>query len=174
MPKRAATSFHDGELLITLPAGFVLLHVDDDKAQWSKGWSGRKVDWAWQEPDGLYLCELKDPECTDAGAHPRPVGLGSHVDKIIDELSGSDYANLFAKKACSTLAQLPHAKDATNYRYLIVAAISVPDFTGAVAMAAADNVRRHMAQLGNDMPVVVLNIEQWNTQLQPRTLKRVP
>ncbi len=174
MPKRATASLHDGELLITLPAGFLLVHVDDNKAPWSKGWEGRKVDWAWQEPNGLYLCELKDPECTDAGAHPQPEGRGSHVGKIIDELRGNDYANVLAQKACRTLAQLPHAKADSNYRYLIVAAISVPDFTAAVAMAAADNVRRHMVQLGNDMPVVVLNIEQWNTQLQPRTLKRVP
>ncbi len=174
MPKRAATSLHDGELLITLPAGFLLVHVDDDKAPWSKGWKGRKVDWAWQEPDGLYFCELKDPECMDADTHPRPVGHKSHVGKVLEELSGIDYANVLAQKACNTLVQLPHANGVASYRYLIVAAISHPDFTSAIAMAAADNVRRHMAQVGTDMPVLVLNIKQWNTHLQPRALTRVP
>ena len=173
MAKRANTIFHDEELLVTLPSASFLVHVDDNNATWTKKWVGSKVDWAWQEPEGFYLCELKDPECKGALLHPQPTGKPSHADITINKLIGETFPDEFAANVRDTLANQPHAKAATNIRYIVVAAISHSNFMSAVAMTAGDIIKRDLAKMQIDIPVVVLNIAEWNAQLAPRKLDRV-
>lgn len=174
MPKRADTCFHDDELLATLPNASFLIHVDDNKAPWTSAWVGSKVDWAWQEPGGFYLCELKDPECAGAVANPRPAGQLTHVAATVAKLTNASFPNDFAKNVVDTLANQPHAQSASNLRYIVVAAISHKNFNSTVALPASDVIKKHLLKMGLDIPVAVLNIDAWNSQLAPRTLKRVP
>ena len=174
MAKPAETHFHDEELLVTLPNAWILIHVDDNGAPWAKGWQGTKVDWAWEEPGGFFLCELKDPECSGASTHPATAGQPTHIQKTINKLSGTAFPNEFASNVKDTIANQPYAKAAANYKYIVVAAISDPNFNAAVAGPAGLVIERHLFQLGVPMPVLVVNIAEWNAQLSPRTLQRVP
>lgn len=159
--------------MVTLPNASFLVHVDDNNATWTKDWVGSKVDWAWQEPEGFYLCELKDPECKGALSHPLPAGTLSHTDITIKKLIGETFPNEFAANVRDTLVNQPHSKAATNIRYIVVAAISHSNFMSAVAMTAGDMIRRDLAQMKIDIPVVVVNIDEWNAQLAPRKLERI-
>ena len=174
MRKRANTIFHDEEMMVTLPNASVLIHVDDDNAPWTHSWKGSKVDWAWQEKEMLYLCELKDPECSEAVANLKPIGQSSHIQLTVDKLANEIFPNEFAKNANDTIANLPYARNAKNITYVVVIAISNPAFDGAIALAAQDLIRRHLIKMGRDIPVAVLNISEWNMQLTPRSLQRIP
>ncbi len=174
MRKRANTIFHDEELIVTLPNASVLIHVDDDDAEWTRDWKDSKVDWAWQEKENFYLCELKDPECSGAVANPKPINQSSHVKLTVDKLTNKSFPNEFAKNAYDTIANLPYAKNAKNITYVVVIAISNPAFDGAVALVAQDLIRLHLIKMGRDIPVAVLNIAEWNNQLAPRLLQRKP
>lgn len=174
MRKRANMIFHDEELMVTLPNASILIHVDDGEAEWTRGWKESKVDWAWQEKEKLYLCELKDPECNGAIGNPKPIGQSSHIQLIVNKLTNETFPNEFAKNANDTIANLPHARNANNITYIVLIAISNPAFDGAIALAAQDLIKRHLIKMGRDIPVAVLNIAEWNIQLAPRSLQRIP
>jgi hypothetical protein len=171
--KRADCIIHDVELHITLPDAYVVIHVDDDNAPWVRGWKGSKVDWAWEEPGMFYLCELKDPECSGAVEHALPAGQPSHIQATIAKLTSTTFPNEFAMNVRDTLENQPHAKTSINTSFIVVAAISDPNFNAAVAGPASATIRRHLARLKINIPVVVLNIDEWNKQLSPRRIERM-
>jgi hypothetical protein len=160
----------DTELQITLPNAFLVVHVDDDKADWRQGWSGSNVDWAWQEQDSFFLCEIKDPECTGAVNHPK---TPSHVAQVVGKLASDAFPNEFAKNVKDTLDNQPHCKTAKNVRYVVVAGISDPNFVSAVAGPASAVIQRHLLRMDLDIPVLVVNIAMWNELLAPRAIARV-
>ncbi len=171
MAKRANTLFHDEEIQITLPDAFALYHVDAPQASWSQGWQGKRVDWAWEEPNHYFLCGLKDPDCLGASQHPPP--HGSHKQAVLAELSASP--NAIAQKAEETIRQHPPTQ--SNKKpliFIVLIAISDPAFDSAVQQTAAGTVERELLRKGVIARVVVVNLASWNTLLGPRSINRVP
>lgn len=180
MRSHAAISLRDGELEITLPAAVAAFHVDDGSAPWTAGWEGPKADWVWCEPARMFLCELKDPECSGAMLHPPAAGL-PHAARILAELSSRDFPNEFARLAVNSLERLEEAgipasvyglPAAPAVTLVVLVAVSDPSFDAVISQTAANLIEQHLAGLGRPMPVVVVNLAAWNSELAPRRVNR--
>ncbi len=173
----AALAFRDGELEARLPDAIALYHVDGRNAPWFRGWEGRKADWAWLERDRLFICELRDPECSGAAAHPASAAR-SHSDGVLLKLHQVDPPNVFAEKAHNTLERLrsegvlPTSTDQYAITYIVLIAISDRSFDAMVRQTAAELIKRHLAGLGETAGVVVIDLTAWNALLAPRTIVR--
>ena len=137
MPDRAHITFHDDELRATIPGAFAVYHIDDARAAWSPGWTGKKVDWVWCEADHLFLCELKDPESAGAIAHSPLSSASSHVQGVLDKLAQAGFDNEFATKAHDTIHNHPPARAAARRSFIVAAAISDPLFDVVAQQTAA-------------------------------------
>jgi hypothetical protein len=162
--KFTSKSFEDGELSATLPSATCVYHVES-----AAGYPPQtaRVDWAWDEPSLHLLCELKDPECAGAMQHnPTATGI------MRSELAGDSFPQNLAEKAHQTALHHAASANRPSRVYIVMAAISA--LTVAEMQTAALLIQKSLSNLGTTMPVIVVNIAEWNKQLTPRTIKRIP
>lgn len=174
MGKPSSISFQDDELLVTLPAATRVVHIDDTAAPWAAQLTGKKVDWAWEEPNTLYLCEIKDPEASGALKHPPGPPHQSHAGRIVRELGGASYGEMLAQKAINTLDKMPSINPhQLGVTYVVLLGISNPLFTSAEAQTASLQIERHLRALNKAIDrVVVATLQSWNDCLGPRSITR--
>lgn len=162
MAKRRSAGFFDDELHAELPTAYELFCVDHPNATWA----GKKVDWAWQENQDFFLCELKDPECKGALKH-RPT-----AEQEMRALLAEYAPNPFAVKAYDTVRNHDAAKASISSVLVVLVAISM--LNSADSDAASLLITRELNQMGTPMRVIVANISRWNALLAPRTIERLP
>jgi hypothetical protein len=156
-----ANSFQDGELLAALPDATAVYDIElsnDIPARTPH------VDWAWDEPNVHFLCEIKDPESLYAKDDD------DGVSEILKRIAEGSYLIYLADKAYFTaLHHTPSHRSPKTY----IAVIGIDALTGAVLDAAGLGITRALKDRGTSIPAIAVNIERWNLLLNPRRLERV-
>jgi len=149
-------SFRDGEVNVEIPAATVIYCVQTQKP-WPKGEPG--ADWAWDEPSGHFVCELKDPE----GAHGLEDVDG--VENIVDQMETGTYYWGLIRQFEGTLAHHPPSNGGAKgfFTLLCIDGILQPDW-GAAIDSFSSILRIHE----HDIEAAIVNLSLWDEFLQPR------
>lgn len=155
-------SFQEDELLFTVPSATAIYRIDDPAT--FPDANAPRVDWAWDEPDRHFLLEVKDPESSKTKAfnpnEPERTA-SSLVNDLPDRLAAKAVSTIRLKSECQ--------RKPSTY----LALICLSKATAAAFFAARIVIEKEFAKSGIEASALVLNLEQWNDVLQPRSVRRV-
>lgn len=154
-------SFTDNEIHVELPNSIQVFDVQN-YSPWPKGEPG--ADWAWDESDGHFVCEVKDPE-SQHGLEDR-----DGIERIVDQLRQGTYTWSLVKQYEGTVRNHPPSSKGADCFIALVCIDGQlnPDWGFAAAALEAA-----MTSSGHSIPTFIVNIRLWNQYLVPRIARRI-
>ena len=155
-------SFTDCEVNVGLP-GATKVYCVQTCEPWPDGQPG--ADWAWDEPLGHYICELKDPE----SKHGLEDDDG--IEKIVSDMDAGTYYWGLVNQLEGTLAHHgPSQSGARGFFALVcIDGVIQPDWGAAI-----DSFSSILRIQGHDIEAAIVNLTMWDEFLEPRKAWRVP
>ena len=171
------TEIDEKDLIFTFDDGFTPIRFDDDRTH---GLSHvmKKIDFIVQSQLQTWLIEVKDPDNTKIPAAHVATNQASFRKKM---RSGTLYSRELAPKLKDTLVYLAlaHRVPTNEIRYLVF--LGVAKLDAAMLLTAQDRLKKLCFLPGpfqkpwvSGFNVMVFNMESWNRNLAPHSVRRKP